>query len=167
MPADPNNFEERLGIAREAFAALIAADTYVASAPAQPVITEEKGDIAQMIVQALAKLGLCIVVVAADGDSLVRTGNSLKLRVRIVAQISEKVLLNQAAAKKADVAYRPALATAVRIMKAVDRQPNGLDVGHHLPGLNEFLLVDDRPFELVKTTTDIVYEVSAHTEIEL
>lgn len=166
--SDVNNFEERLGIAREAFAALLAADAWIASAPAIPVITEQQGDVAAMINQALARLGLCIVVVAADGDSLHRTGEGgLSMRVRIVAQISEKVLLNQAAAKTANVAYRPALSAAVRVMKAVDRRANGLDVGRHITGLNEFALLDELPFQLLKTKTDVVYEVSALTTIEL
>lgn len=165
--SDANNFEERLSIAREAFAALVAADAYIARAPALPVVTEQKGDIAMMINQALAKLGLCIVVVAADGDSLQRSGDSISMRVRFAAQISEKVLLNQAAAKAANVAYRPALNVAMRVVKAVDRKANGLDTGRHQPGLNEFLVDDDRAFELVKTPNDVVYEVSAYSHIEL
>jgi len=165
--SDANNFEERLGIARETFAALVAADAYVASVPALPVVTEEQGDIAAMITAALSKLGLCILVVAADGDSLMRSGETISMRVRFAAQISEKVLLNKSAARVANVAYRPALNVAMRIVKAVDRKANGLDTGRHQSGLNEFLVDDDRAFELVKTPNDVVYEVSAYTTIEL
>lgn len=167
MSANPDNFEERIGIARAAFTALVAADTYIASAPALPTITEEKGDIVAMINQALAKMGLCIVCLAADADDLKRSGGTLSMRVRFVAQISEKVLMNKAAAKAANVAYRPALAVATRVMKAVDEKPNGLDTGRHIAGLNEFTLVTDRPFELLKTTTDVIYEVSATSIIDL
>ncbi|MBI5771916.1 MAG: hypothetical protein HZA93_29355 [Verrucomicrobia bacterium] len=162
MP-NAENFEERLLIATDAFAALIAADAYFATAPAVPVLTERTGDINQTIAQALAKLGLCVVVVAADGDSLVRSGNGLSLRVRLVAQISELYLINQGATGT----HKPALAAATRVMKAVDRQPNGLDVGRHLAGLNEFLLPEEQPFKLTKDARYVVYQVTAFTTIEL
>lgn len=165
MSANPANFEERLEVARERFATLVAADTWIGREPAIPVLTEAKGDIAQLITQNLAKLGLAIVVVAADADELKRSGTGFLLRCRIVAQISEKPLLWRATLPP----YRPALSAAVRILKAVDRQPNGLDPAGvpHRSGVNEFEVSTDRPFELLKGSADTIYEVSAHTWVQL
>lgn len=168
MPANPDNFEERLVIVADTYAALIAADPYFAAAgpiPAIPVATERNGDINQTIANALARLGLCVTVVAADGDGLVRSGEQLSLRVRLVAQVSELYLINQGATGS----KKPALAAATRIMKAVDRKPNGLDVagGRHIPGLNEFELLEDQPFKLTKDPRYIVYQVPAITTVEL
>jgi len=165
MSANPANFEERLEVVRETFAALIAADEWIARAPAIQVLTEAKGDVAAQITQALAKLGLAIVVVAADADDLKRSGAGFLLRCRLVAQISEKPLLWRAAPPP----YRPALSAAVRILKAVDKKPNGLDPAGvpHRSGVNEFEAATDRPFELLKGTADTIYEVSAHTWVQL
>lgn len=169
MPANPANFEERLTIAVDAFDALITADPYVAVVPAVPVITEQKGDIAAMIAQALAKAGMCIVIVSADADGLKDKGGMLQLRCRLVAQVSEKVLMNKAACAKAGIAYRPARDTAMRILKAVHRKPNGLDPSgaRHISGLNEFELITDLPFELINNPRDVVYEVNVTTWIDL
>ncbi len=170
MPANPANFEERLTVAVEAYHAIVAADAWLALAPAVPVLTEEKGDIAATIAQALAKLGLCVVIVAADADELEEVGDTtLRLRCRLVAQISEKVLLNKAACAAANIAYRPARAAALRIMEAVYKRPNGLDPAgaRHVAGLNEFRLLTDRPFQLVNNPTDVVYQVNVTTWIDL
>jgi hypothetical protein len=169
MPANPANFEERLAVAVEAYQAIVAADAWLALAPAVPVIIEEQGDIANKIATALAKLGLCVVIVAADADELEERGATLRLRCRLVAQISEKVLLNKAACAAAGIAYRPARSAALRIMKAVHRKPNGLDTAgaRHVPGLNEFTLLTDRPFELLRNPTDVVYQVNVTTWIDL
>lgn len=169
MSYDPTQFEQRVAIARERFAAIIAADAYLAGAPAIPVITQRVGNIAAVINEALSRLGICVVVVAADAEGFKRKGKTKVMEVRLVAQVSEKVLLAEAAAQRAAVAYRPADAVMLRIIKAVDEMPNGLDPagGRHIPGINEFAVLTDRPFELVKTTGDVVYEVSAHTTIEL
>jgi len=158
--SNPENIEERLVIATDAFAALIAADPYFVGVP---VLTERKGDISAMIIQALSKLGLCVVVVAPDGDQLTRTGNELSLRVRLVAQISEQYLINNGATGS----KKPALAATTRVMKAVDRKPNGLDVGRHITDLNEFTLDPDQPFKLTPDKGFIVYQVTAFTTIEL
>ncbi len=168
MPANPENFEERLVIVADTCAALIAADAYfAASGPvaAVPVMTERNGDINATIANALAKLGLCVTVVAADGDSLVRSGDGLSLRVRVVAQVSELYLINQGPTGS----KKPALAAATRIMKAIDRKANGLDVagGRHQPGLNEFELPEEQPFRLTKDPRYIVYQVTAFTTVEL
>lgn len=167
--SNPANFEERLTIAVDTFAAIIAADAYLAVVPAVPVITEDKGDIAAMINQAMSKLGLCVVCVSAEGDKLERRGSTLRVRCRIAAQVSEKVMINKSACAAAGIAYRPARATALRIMKAVDKKPNGLDPagGRHVADINEFELILDRPFELVNNPRDVVYEVSVHTWIDL
>lgn len=168
MPANPDNFEERLVLVTDAFAALIAADSYFAgtgSVPVVPVLTERKGDINATIAQALAKLGLCVVVVAAEADALERSGEAFSLRVRLVAQVMELPLINQGASGT----KKPALAAATRILKAVDCQPNGLDVdgGRHQRGLNEFLLDVDQPFKLTADPRYLVYQISAFTTVEL
>ena len=168
MPSNPENFEERLVIVADAFAALIAADAYLSPPPPAlqvPVLTERVGDINQTIAIALNKLGVCVTVVAADADSLERTGDGLSLRVRIVAQISELYLINQGATGT----KKPALAITTRVMKAVDRKPNGLDAGgsSHLPWLNEFRLLEEQPFRLTKDARYIVYQVTATTAVEL
>lgn len=165
MSANPANFEERLEVARETFASLIAADAWIAREPAIPVLTEAKGDVAAQITQALAKLGLATVVVAADADDLKRSGTGFLLRCRIVAQISEKPLLWRASPPP----YRPALSAAIRILKAVDKKPNGLDPAgaRHVSGVNEFEVSTDRPFELLRGATDTIYEVSAHTWVQI
>lgn len=160
MSANPDNIEERLVVVADAFAALISARPYIA--PLQAV-TERKGDINAMIAAALQKLGLSIAIVAADGDGLTTKGDTIALRVRLVAQITELYLVNQGGSGS----KKPALAVAVAVMKAVHRKPNGLDVGHHIAGLNEFELAEDRPFRLVPDPRSIVYQVTAYTTVDL
>jgi hypothetical protein len=166
MPYDPNKSEERLLIVADTFASLIAQSAYFAGAPAIPVITERKGDINAEISKALAQLGLCVVVVTPDGDSLHPAGDGISLRVRLVAEISENVLINQS---KSANNYRPALGAAVAVMKAVDRRPNGLDIAgaRHERGLNEFTLpTDEPPYRLVPAPRP-TYHVTAYTTVEL
>lgn len=166
MPANPANFEERLVVVADAMAALIAADPYFAAAgpvAAVPVVTERKGDINAMISAALNKLGLCVTVVAADSDSLTRQGNTLQVRVRLVAQISELYLINQGITGS----KKPALAAAARVMKAIDQKPNGLDPANerHRSGFHEFKLPDEQPFRLVPDAKYITYHVTAYTTV--
>ncbi len=164
MPYDPNKLEERLLVVTETFAALIAASAYLAAAPAVPVLTERKGDINTEITKALNQLGLSIVVVTPDGDSLETTGDGMRLRVRLVAEIAENVLINQG---KSGANYRPALGAAVAVMAAVDRKPNGLDAGAaHLRGLNEFELDRDQPYRLMPAPRP-TYHVTAYTTVTL
>lgn len=169
MP-NPANIEERLVIVADQMAALIAADPYFAASvdpvkPAVPVLTERKGDINAMVNQALSKLGLCVVVVAADAGEFVRRGSTLVMKVRLVAQISEQYLLNNAATGL----KKPALAATVRVMKAIDKKPNGLHApgARHLDGINEFTLPEDQPFRLVPDKSFITYHVTAYTTVEL
>lgn len=160
--ADPEVVEERLVVVRDEFARLIADARYLAGVQ---VLTEKIGDIQQTLQIAIAKLGLCIVVAAVTADSLTRSGDKLRMRVRCVAQVNEKVIINQGPAGT----KKPALACAVAVMKAVDSKANGLDPEGqiHIAGVNEFQLVEDIPFELLKTPTDLVYEINATTEVEL
>jgi hypothetical protein len=168
MPYDPTKTEERLLVVTDTFAALIAASAYLVSAPAVPVLTERKGDIANEIAKALNGLGLAVVVVLADGETQQVTGNKTGLRVRLVAEISENVLINQAKATAANVPYRPALGAAVAAMKAVDRKANGLDPAGqpHRTGLNEFELSEAEPIRLVPATRP-TYHVTAYTTVLL
>lgn len=156
------NLEEKLTTVGDTFAALIAADAYFAGIP---VATERKGDIGATIRDALAKLGLSVAVVVPDGDTMKRQGDTLQMRVRVVAQISELYLVNQGATGS----RKPALAAAVRVMKAVDRKPNGLDPAgtQHRPGLNEFELPTEQPFKLSPDPKFIVYHVTAYTTVNL
>ena len=167
MP-NPTNIEDRLVIVADQMVALIGADSYFAAAgaaPAVPVLTERKGDINAMVTAALSKLGLCVVIVAADAGELTTKGTTLVMRVRLVAQISENYLFNNSATGL----KKPALAATVRAMKAVHRKPNGLDAAgaRHVDGINEFALPDDQPFRLVPDKTFITYHVTAYTTVEL
>lgn len=162
------NDENRIVTVADTFAGLIAADPFFTTAPLVPVMTERKGDINATIAQALGKIGMGVCVVAPDGDDVVASGDRLKLRVRIVAEISELVLANQAACKSAGIAYRPALAAVARIMKAVSLKPNGLDgLQMHRPRINEFNLDPQVPFRLVPDKRCVVYHVNATTTIDL
>jgi len=154
--------EERITVAADTFTAAIAAAPYFADIP---VSDERKGDINATIANAVAKLGVCVTVVAADGDGLVRVGRNLRLRIRLVAQITELYLINQGPTGT----HKPALSVATAAMKAVDRQPNGLDPAgaSHRDGLNEFLLAEAQPFRLVPDPRLIVYHVTAYTSVEL
>jgi hypothetical protein len=165
MPYDPSKIEERLLVVAETFAGLIAANAYISSAPALPVLTERKGDISAEITKALAQLGLSIVVITPDGDSLETTGDGMCLRVRLVAEVAENVLVNKA---KSGANYRPALGAAVAVMTAVDRKPNGLDPAGvaHIRGLNEFELDHNQPFRLMPAQRP-TYHVTAYTKVTL
>lgn len=169
MPYDPNIVEERLLLVMDTFAALISASAYLAAVPAIPVFTERKGDLNTAIATALGQLGLAIVVVTPDGESLHVAGDSLSIRVRLVAEISENVLINQAKAAAANAAYRPALGAAVAVMKAIDRQPNGLDAAgaRHVRGLNEFSLPSDEPPYQLMPAAKPTYHVTAYTTVLL
>lgn len=168
MPYDPNIAEERLLIVADTFAGLIRDCAYLAAAPAIPVVTERQGDINATIQQALNTLGLSVAVIMPDGDQVELSGESLSMRVRLVAQISENVLINQAKATATNTTYRPALGATLAAMKAVDRKPNGLDLPgvRHQPRLNEFTLQLDQPFRLVPATRP-TYHLTAFTTVEL
>lgn len=167
MPYDPAKIEDRLLIVADAFAALIAADAFFAAAPAVPVLTERKGDIQNAIVTALNKIGLAAIVIMPDGEQARSHGDGLALRVRLVAQIDELVLVNQTTAQQSATPYRPALAAAIRAMKAVHKKPNGLDVGRHLAGLNEFECPEEQPFRLIPAKSSVTYHITAYTTIEI
>ncbi len=164
MPYDPNILEERLLVVMDTFNALISASAYLAAVPAVPVLSERKGDINAEIQKALNNLGLSITVVTPDGDQLKESGDGLSLRVRIVAEIQENVLINQSKPGT----YRPALGATIAVMKAVDRKPNGLDPAgtRHLTGLNEFHLDKDQPYQLMPAPRP-TYHVTAYTQVEL
>lgn len=168
MQYDPNKVEERLLVVSEAFVDLIAQSPYLSSEPAIPVLTERRGDISTEITKALNGLGLSIVVLTPDGDNLRVSGDVLLIRVRLVAEISENVLINQGRAIQSKSTYRPALGAAVAVMKAVDRKPNGLDVNGcaHVSRLNEFELDHDQPYRLVPAQRP-TYHVTAYTDVEL
>lgn len=157
--------EERLTTVADAFAAAIAAHPYIATAPVVPVLTERKGDINATIQQALTKLGVNIAIVAADAVDLKRQGDTILLEVRLVAQVTELFLINQGATGT----KKPALSVTTAVMKAVDRKPNGLDPAGatHRPGINEFLLDDQRPFKLTEHPSFVVYQVTAFTTVAL
>ncbi|MDR1427276.1 MAG: hypothetical protein LBJ08_05900 [Bifidobacteriaceae bacterium] len=162
--------EEKLAAVADAFAALIAADPWLANpALPVPVLTERKGDFATDIEQSLNNLGLAVAVVMPDAEDVVTTGATLALRVRLVAQVCENVPGNQSACETAKISYRPALAAVVRIMKAVNCQPNGLDVPDvpHRRGVNEFTLPRERPFQLIPDPATVTYHVTAHTTLSL
>lgn len=169
MPYNPAITEERLLLVADTFAGLIQNCAYLSSAPAIPVLTERKGDINAEITKALNGLGLAVVVVTPDGDSLKTSGDSLAIRVRLVAEITENVLLNQAKAAQTATTYRPALGAAVAALKAVSRKPNGLDIAgaRHVPGLNEFTLPTDEPPYRLQPANRPTYHVTAYTDVLL
>lgn len=166
MPYDPNKIEERLLVVTDKFAELIAAAAYIAAAPAIPVLTERKGDISNEITRALNTLGISITIITPDGDSLVENGELLNMRVRLVAEISENVLINQGKAAASQTTYRPALGVTLAALKAVHRQPNGLDIERHMKGLNEFLLPEDEPPYRLVPAQRPTYHVTAYTVVE-
>lgn len=168
--------EDRLVAVADAFSALIAADAFFAGdatadpvVPPIPVATERKGDTSALIAAALAKLGIAVAVIMPDGYGLTRRGTDLVMTVRLVAQVDEQAIINRQAAEQGGYTYRSALAAATRIMKAVDRQPNGLDPAglKHRAGLNEFTLPPDRPFVLLPSRKFVTYQITAFTEVVL
>ncbi len=166
MSYDITKFEQRLAASVDAFAALISADPYLVGPPAIPVITERMGDINNMVQKQLAKLGICVICVAADGDRVEFKGEAgLRMRVRIVAQVTELYLVNEGPGGT----QKPALATCARVMLAVNRKSNGLDMPGvmHRARINEFELALDQPFRLVADLKFIVYHVTAFTWIDL
>lgn len=150
-----------LDTVRDRFAEVIRA---IPSLQAFPVLTEKKGNINATIQQALAKLGMSIVAIAPDADDVVRDGESLRLRLRLVAEVTENVLINSG-----KTPYVPALTAVNDIVKAVDQSPNGLDPEgqRHISGQNEFEIDPDKPFTLVPDATAVVYHVTAYTTIFL
>jgi hypothetical protein len=147
-------------IVADTFAALIARDPWLAGIP---VLTERKGDIGGAVTQALKKLGLCVAVIMPDCDSLQSRNDGFSVRLRLVAEITELVLVNQSAPGN----YRPALSAAWRVMAAVAGKHNGVgDAGLMRPrGLNEFSLPPDAAFSLVPDPTFVVYHVTALTTV--
>ena len=157
--------EERLVVVADTFTNLIANARFFLEPKPVPVLTELKGDVSATVAQTLSKLGLCVAVIMPDGYRLTRRGESLGLMVRLVAEISELVLINQGAG----VAYRSALAAATAAMKAVHLQPNGLDAAGamHRAGINEFTLPEDQPFRLIPDRKFVTYHVTAFTTVEI
>jgi hypothetical protein len=155
---------EKPAAAREALAALLQADPLFARpALPVPVITEDKGDIETQITDAIARLGLCAIVVAADGG--IRHGNrSLSLILNLVIQISEDVLMNNEAAQTAGVAPVRALDLATAALRAAHGAPNGL--GDPSRGLNRFSL-DENPLALIPDAPVTTYHVRCKTLVSL
>jgi len=160
--------QDRIVTVVDTFAALIEKAPFFAGTPSVPVLTERKGDINATIAQALAKLGMSVVVIAPDANNLITENDRLKLRLRLIAEVSEIVLINQTACKAAGIPYRPALAAATQIMRAVSRQPNGLDgAQQHRPRINEFDLDPAEPFRLVPDRKCVTYHITAYTTVVL
>jgi hypothetical protein len=164
------NPEDKLARVADTFAALIAADPWLANPKLPvPVLTERKGDIVTDIEQSINTLGLAVAVVMPDADNVIDTGSTLSLRVRLVAQVTENVLGNQSACEAAGIPYRSALAAVVRIMRAVHQKPDGLDPAGqpHRPGLHEFTLPKENPFQLIPDDALVTYHVTAHTTVRI
>ncbi|MFA5263060.1 MAG: hypothetical protein WC378_04490 [Opitutaceae bacterium] len=125
------------------------------------ILTERQGDLNQKITTALSKLGLSVVIVTPDVDILQHVGPEIRVNVRLVAEVSELPLVNQSATGSGV----PALAAATAILKALHRAPNGLDEGEHRPRLNEFRLPEEQPLRLIPDKRNIVYHVTAYTEV--
>ena len=94
-----------------------------------------------------------------------KTELSIRMHVRLVAQITELYLINEGP----NGTQKPALATCARVMGAVHRKPNGLDMPGqpHRLGINIFELAEDSPFRLVADKQFIVYHVTAFTWVDL
>lgn len=163
---DPTKLEHRPLIITEAFRKLIAEDAYFTGEPAVPVLTERDGDINAMVNAALARLGLCVVVIMAEAERVRAAGDRLVLQLRLVAEISEKVLLNKG---RSGSNYRPALSAAFRAARAVHEQPNGLDTDVNGSRVRAaiFELDEQHPVRLMPHRTDIIYHVTAHTAMDL
>jgi hypothetical protein len=155
---------EKPAAAREALAALLRADPLFARpAHPRPRLTENKGDIEAQIEEALSKLGLCAVVVAADGG-LRQGARSLALKLNLVIQITEDVFLNNNAAQAAGVAPVHALGLATAALLAAHDAPTGLGLPAH--GLNR-LTLDEAPLALISGAALPTYQVRCHTLVTL
>ena len=152
---------EKLSAARESLAALLAADPLFARpALPVPVITEKKGDIEAQTTEAISKLGLCAIVVAADGG-LRQPAGQLALVVNFVVQVSEEVTMNNAAAAAAGVAPMCVLDLAVAALMAIHRDPVA-----PAPAIPRFVL-DETPLSLVPDAPVPTYQVRCHALIRL
>jgi hypothetical protein len=159
---------EKISHVRDTFAALIAADPFFTNEKMTlPVITEKKGDVPMLVKAAVSKLGMFVIVAAAETDSGRWVGSSCELRILLTAQISEIFLANQTAHAKAGLPYRSALEAATAALLAVGRKPNGLDAPgyHHIPRVNEFELLPD-PLQLIDAPI-LTYHLSAFTTVRL
>jgi hypothetical protein len=144
---------EKISAARDALADLLQGEPLFAREGLPvPVITEKKGDIETQIAEAIAKLGLCAIVVAADAGARQAAGQ-LALVVNLVVQITEDVLMNSAAAKEAGVAPVSALDLAAAALLAIHRGPR--------------LVLDDTPLSLVPDAPAATYQIRCHTLIRL
>lgn len=88
MSADP------LKDIQSGISAIITADSYFTGLP---VITEAKGDILNIIMRALGKLGICIVIETLTGKPEHAAIGAYRLDLDVGITVSENVLINQGA----------------------------------------------------------------------
>jgi phage-related minor tail protein len=153
---------------RDTVAALIAAHPYFAAGvdpvtKAVPVHTEKVGDIENVLLRQLSQLGLAVAVLVPDASDGKESGVFVTQELRIVVEVSEQVLFNQAATGT----KKPALVAARKVIEAIHRKPNGLDAPGqmHRPGLNEILVDLEASPMRRKHDRFLVYHVTAYTRV--
>ncbi len=158
---------QKITAVRDVLAALCAGLPLLGGALPVPVLTEAKGDLNAELTKALNSLGLSVVVIAPDARSVQTAPGTVLLEVRLVIEVSEQVLLNQAKSAAAGVPVRSALEVATAIVAAANRAPNGLDAegAPHRAGLNEFRLAPE-PLRLIPAARP-TYHVELSTEVLL
>jgi hypothetical protein len=127
------------------------------------VFTERIGDLDQKIRTKLAKLGLCVVVMTPSFSILQRQGARVKIRVRVIVEASETVLVNSGASGS----QKPSLAVATAAAIALDGKPS--ESGPHYSGagadpLNEYRLSDSEPVRLVPDPKLLVYHCELYVD---
>ena len=138
-------------------AAILAADAYFTGVE---IFTERIGDLDQQIRTKLAKLGLSVVVMTPSFSIVQRQGSRVKIRVRLVVEAAETVLVNSSASGL----QKPALAVATAAAVLLDMQPTGIEphcASYATDPINEFRLIEGEPVRLVPDPKLLVY----HTEL--
>lgn len=155
MPTDP------LTTPVSTVASLITNYPYFADGVAIEAQTELVGDIANTLIRQLNKLGLAIAVMVPSIGDLKPRGTGFEAELDLVIEVSELVALNQSG--------KSAGAAVLQVIKAINKQPNGLDaVGVvHRAGLNEITVDPELSAKRQAHARFLVYHVYATTRVIL
>ncbi len=125
-----------------------------------PFLSEIKGDIVNQVQKAVNALGLGVVVLTPTALMLEPGTFSLDMRTPVLVQVQENVVINQGASGT----KIPALRMVSFIMRRLQGWPHMLYLGD---ASEQRLLLDPKPFVLIKDDSPLTYNVAAIAPIDL
>jgi hypothetical protein len=123
-------------------------------------LSEQMGDIATMLQRAINSIGIGVVILTPTALLIDPTTPDLGMYAPVLVQIQENVLINQGASGT----KIPALRLVSFVMKRLQGWPHMLYAGD---ADNQRLLLDPKPFVLIRDEPPLTYNVAATAMIDL